>query len=190
MERRVLAAKLMFKPFDGALHAFVHRNSTLRGFRTFNFRLGHTPLARAVTLVERADGPTGVIDDFARHSPVRDGVIDAHVVVRRARSEQVRGTSAALGSSMGLPGVFKVESFPLPGTTHSSGVCPSMPDLISTSQPSGERCKPTPSVSASRPASNSIGTRMPGMASMRTMHGRAMPPNLAARMMVVGWTEC
>jgi carbazole 1,9a-dioxygenase terminal dioxygenase component len=58
-----------------------------------------------------------VIDDFAQHKPVWDGVIDGQVVVRGPRSEQVQGTSASVGTSIWLPGVLKVESFPVPGLT-------------------------------------------------------------------------
>jgi carbazole 1,9a-dioxygenase terminal dioxygenase component len=67
--------------------------------------------------VEGADGPKGVIDDFAQHTPIWDGVIDGRVVVRGPRSQQVQGTSASVGTSIWLPGVLKVEQFPLPGLT-------------------------------------------------------------------------
>ncbi len=102
--------------FD-ALHIFIHKDTTLRHFRTFNFPIGHTPLPGAVKVVEDADGPKGVIDDFAQHKPIWDGVIDGRVVVRGPRSQQVQGTSASVGTSIWLPGVLKVEQFPLPGLT-------------------------------------------------------------------------
>lgn len=102
--------------FD-ALHIFIHKDTTLRHYRTFNFPIGHTPLPGAVKVVEDADGPKGVIDDFAQHAPVWDGIIDGRVVVRGPRSEQVKGTSASVGTSIWLPGVLKVESFPAPGLT-------------------------------------------------------------------------
>jgi len=102
--------------FD-ALHIFIHKDTTLRHFRTFNFPIGHTPLPGAVELVEAEDGPKGVLDDFAQHKPVWDGVIDGEIVVRGPRSAAVQGTSAAVGTSIWLPGVLKVESFPAPGMT-------------------------------------------------------------------------
>ncbi|MDV3455369.1 Rieske 2Fe-2S domain-containing protein [Sphingomonas sp. HF-S4] len=100
--------------FDG-LHIFIHKDTTLRHYRTFNFPIGHTPLPGAVQLVEDADGPKGVTDDFAQHTPVWDGVIDGEVVVSGPRSTAVKGTSAAAGTSIWLPGVLKVENFPVGG---------------------------------------------------------------------------
>jgi carbazole 1,9a-dioxygenase terminal dioxygenase component len=102
--------------FD-ALHIFIHKDTTLRHFRNFNFPIGHTPLPGAVQVVEAPEGPKGVIDDFAQHTPIWDGVIDGRVVVRGPRSQQVSGTSASVGTSIWLPGVLKVESFPVPGLT-------------------------------------------------------------------------
>ena len=102
--------------FD-SLHIFIHKDTTLRHHRTFNFPIGHTPLPGAVQLVEDEDGPKGVMDDFAQHSAVWDGVIDGEVVVRGPRSEQIQGTSASVGTSVWLPGVLKVESFPTVGLT-------------------------------------------------------------------------
>jgi carbazole 1,9a-dioxygenase len=102
--------------FDG-LHIFIHKDTTLRHYRTFNFPIGHTPLPGAVQLIEDADGPKGVTDDFAQHKPVWDGVIDGEVVVSGPRSTQVKGTSAAAGTSIWLPGVLKVENFPVGGLT-------------------------------------------------------------------------
>ncbi|AHE55455.1 Rieske 2Fe-2S domain-containing protein [Sphingomonas sanxanigenens] len=102
--------------FD-ALHIFIHKDTTLRHYRTFNFPIGHTPLPGAVQVVEDADGPKGVMDDFAQHTPVWDGVIDGEVVVSGPRSAQVKGTSASVGTSIWLPGVLKVESFPTGGLT-------------------------------------------------------------------------
>lgn len=102
--------------FD-ALHIFIHKDSTLRHFREFNFPIGHTPLDGAVTVVEDEDGPKGVEDDFSKHNPVWDGVIDGETVVRGPRSTQVKGTSASVGTSVWLPGVLKVDSFPVPGIT-------------------------------------------------------------------------
>lgn len=102
--------------FD-ALHIFIHKDTTLRHYRTFNFPIGHTPLPGAVEMVEDVDGPKGVIDDFGQHKPVWDGVIDGQVVVRGPRSEQVSGTSASVGTSIWLPGVLKVDSFPNAGLT-------------------------------------------------------------------------
>lgn len=100
--------------FDG-LHIFIHKDTTLRHYRTFNFPIGHTPLPGAVQLVEDEDGPKGVTDDFAQHTPVWDGVIDGEVVVSGPRSSAVKGTSAAAGTSIWLPGVLKVENFPVGG---------------------------------------------------------------------------
>ncbi|MGF7151488.1 carbazole 1,9a-dioxygenase terminal dioxygenase component [Sphingomonas zeicaulis] len=102
--------------FD-ALHIFIHKDTTLRHYRTFNFPIGHTPLPGAVQVVEEEDGPKGVMDDFAQHTPVWDGVIDGEVVVSGPRSTQVKGTSASVGTSVWLPGVLKVESFPTAGLT-------------------------------------------------------------------------
>ena len=102
--------------FD-ALHIFIHKDTTLRHYRTFNFPIGHTPLPGAVQVVEEEDGPKGVMDDFAQHTPVWDGVIDGEVVVSGPRSTQVKGTSASVGTSIWLPGVLKVESFPTGGLT-------------------------------------------------------------------------
>jgi carbazole 1,9a-dioxygenase len=102
--------------FD-ALHIFIHKDTTLRHYRTFNFPIGHTPKPGAVQLVEEADGPKGVMDDFAQHDAVWDGVIDGEVVVSGPRSAQVSGTSASVGTSVWLPGVLKVESFPTVGLT-------------------------------------------------------------------------
>lgn len=102
--------------FDG-LHIFIHKDTTLRHYRTFNFPIGHTPLPGAVVLVEEEDGPKGVTDDFAQHTPVWEGVIDGEVVVRGPRSAQVGGTSAAGGTSIWLPGVLKVDNFPTGGLT-------------------------------------------------------------------------
>jgi len=102
--------------FD-ALHIFIHKDTTLRHYRTFNFPIGHTPLPGAVEVIEDEDGPKGVTDDFAQHTPVWDGVIDGEVVVSGPRSTQVKGTSASVGTSIWLPGVLKVESFPTVGMT-------------------------------------------------------------------------
>lgn len=102
--------------FD-ALHIFIHKDTTLRHYRTFNFPIGHTPLPGAVEVIEDEDGPKGVTDDFAQHTPVWDGVIDGEVVVSGPRSTQVKGTSASVGTSIWLPGVLKVESFPTVGLT-------------------------------------------------------------------------
>lgn len=102
--------------FDG-LHIFIHKDTTLRHYRTFNFPIGHTPLPGAVQVIEDADGPKGVTDDFAQHTPVWDGVIDGEVVVSGPRSAQIKGTSAAAGTSIWLPGVLKVENFPVGGLT-------------------------------------------------------------------------
>jgi carbazole 1,9a-dioxygenase terminal dioxygenase component len=102
--------------FDG-LHIFIHKDTTLRHYRTFNFPIGHTPLPGAVELVEDEDGPKGVMDDFAQHQPVWDGVIDGEVVVSGQRSSQIKGTSAAAGTSIWLPGVLKVDNFPIGGLT-------------------------------------------------------------------------
>jgi carbazole 1,9a-dioxygenase terminal dioxygenase component len=102
--------------FD-ALHIFIHKDTTLRHFRDFNFPIGHTPLPGAVETVEAEDGPKGVIDDFSQHSPVWEGVIDGEVVVRGPRFAKVSGTSAALQTSIWLPGVLKVEQFPTHGLT-------------------------------------------------------------------------
>lgn len=102
--------------FD-TLHIFIHKDTTLRHYRTFNFPIGHTALPGAISVVEEADGPKGVVDDFAQHHPVWEGVIDGNVVVRGPRSEQVEGTSASVGTSIWLPGVLKVNSFPGPGLT-------------------------------------------------------------------------
>ena len=102
--------------FD-TLHIFIHKDSTLRHFRDFNFPLGHTPLDGAVTTVEEEDGPKGVEDDFSKHNPVWDGVIDGSIVVKGPRSDKIKGTSASVGTSIWLPGVLKVDSFPVPGLT-------------------------------------------------------------------------
>jgi carbazole 1,9a-dioxygenase terminal dioxygenase component len=102
--------------FD-ALHIFIHKDTTLRHYRTFNFPIGHTPLPGAVQVFEEEDGPKGVFDDFAQHTPVWDGVIDGEVVVSGPRSGKVSGTSASIGTSIWLPGVLKVESFPTVGLT-------------------------------------------------------------------------
>jgi len=102
--------------FD-ALHIFIHKDTTLRHYRTFNFPIGHTPLPGAVETVEEEDGPKGVIDDFAQHKPVWDGVIDGEIVVSGPRSAQVSGTSASVGTSIWLPGVLKVGEFPAAGLT-------------------------------------------------------------------------
>ncbi|MBZ6377162.1 carbazole dioxygenase [Pacificimonas flava] len=102
--------------FD-TLHIFIHKDSTLRHFREFNFPLGHTALDGAVTTVEEEDGPKGVEDDFSKHNPVWEGVIDGSVVVKGPRSDKVQGTSASVGTSIWLPGVLKVNSFPVPGLT-------------------------------------------------------------------------
>lgn len=102
--------------FD-ALHIFIHKDTTLRHFRTFNFPIGHTPLDGAVTTVDAPDGPKGVIDDFSQHVPVWEGVIDGEVVVRGPRSPNVGGTSAAASTSIWLPGVLKVDNFPTGGLT-------------------------------------------------------------------------
>lgn len=102
--------------FD-ALHIFIHKDTTLRHYRTFNFPIGHTPLPGAVEVIEDEDGPKGVTDDFAQHTPVWDGIIDGEVVVSGPRSAQVKGTSASVGTSVWLPGVLKVESFPTVGLT-------------------------------------------------------------------------
>ncbi|WP_082825915.1 Rieske 2Fe-2S domain-containing protein [Croceicoccus estronivorus] len=102
--------------FD-TLHIFIHKDSTLRHFREFNFPLGHTPLPGAVTRVEDEDGPKGVEDDFSKHHPVWDGEIDGQVVIRGPKLDKVKGTSASVGTSIWLPGVLKVNSFPMPGIT-------------------------------------------------------------------------
>jgi carbazole 1,9a-dioxygenase terminal dioxygenase component len=102
--------------FD-ALHIFIHKDTTLRHYRDFNFPLGHTPLPGAVETVEAPDGPKGVVDDFSQHVPVWEGVIDGEVVVRGPRLAKVSGTSAALQTSIWLPGVLKVDQFPKPGLT-------------------------------------------------------------------------
>jgi len=102
--------------FDG-LHIFIHKDTTLRHYRTFNFPIGHTPRAGAVQTVEDEDGPKGVTDDFSQHDPVWDGVIDGKVVISGPRSTQVHGTSASVGTSIWMPGVLKVDSFPNPGLT-------------------------------------------------------------------------
>lgn len=102
--------------FD-SLHIFIHKDSTLRHFRTFNFPIGHTCLPGAVTLHEDEAGPKGVTDDFSKHTAVWEGIIDGEVVIRGPRSENVSGTSASVGTSIWLPGVLKVESFPVAGTT-------------------------------------------------------------------------
>ncbi|MFN3797476.1 carbazole dioxygenase [Sphingobium yanoikuyae] len=102
--------------FDG-LHIFIHKDTTLRHYRTFNFPIGHTPLPGAVQVIEEEDGPKGVMDDFALHKPVWDGVIDGEVVVSGPRSTQIKGTSAAAGTSIWMPGVLKVDNFPIGGLT-------------------------------------------------------------------------
>jgi carbazole 1,9a-dioxygenase terminal dioxygenase component len=102
--------------FD-ALHIFIHKDTTLRHYRTFNFPIGHTPLPGAVQLVEDEDGPKGVMDDFAQHEAVWDGIIDGEVVVSGPRSAKVSGTSASVGTSVWLPGALMVESFPTVGLT-------------------------------------------------------------------------
>jgi carbazole 1,9a-dioxygenase terminal dioxygenase component len=100
--------------FD-ALHIFIHKDTTLRHYRTFNFPIGHTPLPGAVVTVEEPDGPKGVIDDFALHKPMWEGTIDGEVVVTGPRTANVGGTSAAMKTSCWLPGVLKVDSFPNKG---------------------------------------------------------------------------
>jgi len=102
--------------FD-SLHIFIHKDTTLRHYRHFNFPIGHTPLPGAVQVVEEEDGPKGVIDDFAQHHPVWDGIIDGRVVVRGPRTPNIQGTSASVGTSIWLPGVLKVAEFPGPGLT-------------------------------------------------------------------------
>ena len=57
------------------------------------------------------------MDDFALHKPVWDGVIDGEVVVSGPRSTQIKGTSAAAGTSIWMPGVLKVDNFPIGGLT-------------------------------------------------------------------------
>lgn len=102
--------------FD-ALHIFIHKDTTLRHYREFNFPIGHTPLPGAVETVEDADGPKGVIDDFSQHVPVWEGLVDGEVVVRGPRNAKISGTSAAMQTSIWLPGVLKVDQFPAPGLT-------------------------------------------------------------------------
>ncbi|MBH0114061.1 Rieske 2Fe-2S domain-containing protein [Novosphingobium sp. YJ-S2-02] len=102
--------------FD-ALHIFIHKDSTLRHFREFNFPIGHTPLPGAVTCIEEEDGPKGVEDDFSKHHPIWDGEIDGQIVVKGPKFDPKKGTSASIGTSIWLPGVLKVESFPVPGIT-------------------------------------------------------------------------
>jgi len=102
--------------FD-ALHIYIHKDTTLRHFREFNFPLGHTPLDGAVQVVDAADGPKGVIDDFSKHKPVWEGEIDGKIVIRGPKLTGVKGTSASIGTSIWLPGVLKVDSFPVPGIT-------------------------------------------------------------------------
>lgn len=102
--------------FD-TLHIFIHKDTTLRHYRTFNFPIGHTALPGAVQLVDEEDGPKGVMDDFAKHEAIWDGVIDGEVVVSGPRSQNVSGTSASVGTSIWLPGVLMVDSFPTVGLT-------------------------------------------------------------------------
>lgn len=102
--------------FD-TLHIFIHKDTTLRHYRDFNFPIGHTALPGAITLVEDTEGPKGVEDDFSKHNPIWDGLIDGNVVIRGPRSNNVEGTSASVGTSIWLPGVLKVNSFPAPGLT-------------------------------------------------------------------------
>src|SRR5690606_1881627 len=98
-------------------HIFIHKDTTLRHFRKFNFPIAHTALPGAITVAEEADSPKGVIDNFALHHPVWEGVIDGKVVVRGPRSDDIEGTSASVGTSIWLPGVLKVNEFPGPGLT-------------------------------------------------------------------------
>jgi carbazole 1,9a-dioxygenase terminal dioxygenase component len=125
--------------FD-ALHIFIHKDTTLRHYRTFNFPIGHTPLPGAIEVVEAEDGPKGVIDDFAQHQPIWDGVIDGEVVVRGPRSDEVSGTSASVGTSIWLPGVLKVESFPAPGLTQFEWYVPLEADTHLYVQTIGRKC--------------------------------------------------
>jgi carbazole 1,9a-dioxygenase terminal dioxygenase component len=62
------------------------------------------------------DGPKGVYDDFSDHIPTWEGVIDGQVAVRGIRAP-VQQPSAAAGTSMWLPCVLKVDTFPVPGIT-------------------------------------------------------------------------
>jgi carbazole 1,9a-dioxygenase terminal dioxygenase component len=101
--------------FD-SVHIFIHRDSVLRHHRVMNFPLGHRPKTGAVRTVEDAGGPKGVFDDFADHIPAWEGVIDGEVAVRGVRAP-VQGTSAAAATSMWLPCVLRVDTFPVPGIT-------------------------------------------------------------------------
>ncbi len=102
--------------FD-TLHIFIHKDTTRRHYRDFNFPIGHTANPGAITLVENEGGPQGVEDDFSKHHPVWEGVIDDRIVVRGPRHNKVEGTSASSGTSIWLPGVLKVDGFPGPGLT-------------------------------------------------------------------------
>jgi carbazole 1,9a-dioxygenase terminal dioxygenase component len=125
--------------FD-ALHIFIHKDTSLRHYRNFSFPIGHTPLPGAVETVEDEDGPKGVIDDFAQHKPVWEGEIDGEVVVRGPRVPQTGQISASLGTSIWMPGVLKVGSFPVVGLTQYEWYVPLDADRHLYVQTIGKPC--------------------------------------------------
>lgn len=101
--------------FD-SLHIYIHRDTMLRHFREMNFPLGHIPTDDKIQTVEAPDGPKGVIDEFKHHTPVWEANIDDKFTVKGVRTA-LKTTSAAAATSMWLPGVLKVDSFPYMGIT-------------------------------------------------------------------------
>lgn len=106
--------------FD-TVHIFIHKDTVLRREREMNFPLGHISGNKPIETVEAAEGPKGVLDPFADHIPVWEGTIDGQVVVKGIRqpagSEAAKRPSASVGASIWLPGVLKVDSFPMPELT-------------------------------------------------------------------------